>query len=286
MSTWNIIESLLSEELQYRGDTFVSYSDLVKLFVGNPPKSPGFTGQRPDPKGGVATGNYTFDPSILALGDAKKGDINAWWDELDTALARATTASSKEIGAGMGSGGTMTKGTYGNAGAMMKMAPVQPHHNDRLGSTMDRYDVILVADVDMKMNRRGIMVPVATLKRVAWAPSMGTQEERAARLQGLLSGRSAELPRRPQPHRPVMSKDDQERQAAQAKRDAERYGGGSADDEDRPKLGARGGAATNQSFRDKVAKMNKDYEPTYSRASQRKPDEEDALFWTPGKKRS
>jgi hypothetical protein len=171
----------------------------------------------------------------------------------------------------------MTKGTYGNAGARMQMAPVQPHHNDRLGSTMDRYDVIIVADVDMQMNRKGIMVPVATMKRVAWAPSMGSQQEREARLQAALAGRPIDVPRRPQPERPDWSKSDQERQAIQARRDAERYGGGS-DDEDKPKLGARGGAATNQSFRDKLAKHNAEYQPQRKRPSSEPPDDDEVLF--------
>lgn len=195
MSTWKRLNEILSEEKKFRGDTFVNYSDLAKLIAAVIP-----SGGPPDRNGGVEFGDYKFDPNILALGDSPKGDVMAWQDDIGSALARATTDSAKQIQGG-GMGGTMTKGNWGGK-VGMQYAPRRPHHNDRLGSNMDRYDVIIVADIDLVMNRKGVAVPVGTLRRVAWAPSMGDQAEREARLQALLSGRQVTLPRRPQPERP------------------------------------------------------------------------------------
>jgi hypothetical protein len=274
--TWQLIESILSEDKKFRGDTFVTYSDLAKL-LGAMKKPP------PDKNGGVEFGNYQFDPTILALGDSPKGDIMSWHDDIGDALARATTDSAKQIGGG-GMGGTMTKGNWGGK-TQMSYAPKRPHHNDRLGSGMDRYDVVMVADIEMVMNRKGMSRPVATLRRIAWAPAMGDQAAREERLQGLLSGRKAELPRRPMADRPVLSRDDQEHQADLMRKASERDAVARKDaGELEPKLGGRGGSASNQSFKDKLAKMNKEYEPG-SHRRERPTDPEDALFWTPEKPR-
>lgn len=258
MKTWKRIVEILSEDKQYRGDTFVSLGDLRKLG--------GKAGFTPDPQGGFANVNYPFLPDFLNLGDTK-ATMGGWYEELDTALVNATTASAKEISAGMGSGGLMTKGNYGGK-VQNSPAPKQPHHNDRLGSTMDRYDVIIVADFDARMNKKGMMVPHTVMKRIAWAPSMGSQEERAARLQSLLAGRPIDLPRRAQGERPTRTSDDEENDRKKLAMAAALQGSSDGgDDDENPKLGGRGGGATNSDFAARLAKMNKDYKAPPQRSS-------------------
>jgi hypothetical protein len=205
MTAWkHLREFVLAEDRQYRGDTFVKFRDLERLFIGHPERRDGLTGRPPDPNGGVVVPPrpYEFDPSILSLGD-RSTTSGGWYDDLDTALAFATSQSDKEIQTGTAQGGTVVKKSYGGK-VSMQNAPIRAFHNDRLGSSMDRYDVVIVADFDHRMNRKGVMVPSVTIKRLAWAPSMGSAEERKARLQALLSGqRSQQLPRRPQPDRPI-----------------------------------------------------------------------------------
>lgn len=284
MGVWTLIESILSEDKKFRGDSFVTYADLVKLFVAiKGPKGP-----PPDKNGGAEFGKYKFDPNILALGDSPRGDVFAWQDDLEMALARATTDSAKQI-QGVGAGGTMTKGNWG-AKVGMQYAPRTPHHNDRLGSGMDRYDVLMVADIDFVMNSKGMRHPVGILRRIAWAPSMGSQGEREERLQALLAGRQISLPRRPMADRPTWSKDDQERQDDLVRKAAERDAAARADAgdlDDKPNLGSttKGGSASNQAFRDKLAKHNAQFQPTGSPVPKQRPtDPEDALFWIPKKK--
>lgn len=279
---WNLIESILSEDKKFRGDTFVTYADVAKLVHAVSKKAA-------DKKGGTVFGDLEFDPNILALGDSPKGDIAAWTDDMGDALAKATTDSAKQIQGG-GMGGTMTKGNWGGKVAM-SYAPRRPHHNDRLGSGMDRYDVLIVADIEWTITKRGNRVPVGTIRRVAWSPSIGTQEERAQRLQGLMAGRQPEPPRRPMADRPGISKDDEKRWSAQAMRrnDADVAASdprsvATPSDAEPPAPTGGGGLATNQSFKDRLAKLNKSYEPSYSKRHQKPTDPEDALFWTPDKK--
>lgn len=270
MVTWKNLKRMLGESRQFRGDSFVPFKELQQLFAAA--KLP-----QPDPSGGMVTGNYAFDPTVLALGDAKQGNLDAWHDEMDAAVARASTDSAKQIG-GHGAGGTMTKGTYGNAGARMSMAPRNPHHNDRLGSTMDRYDVVISADIDYRINKKGKVVPTGMLKRIAWAPSMGDTQQRGDRLVDLMSGKGVgELPRRPQASRPGISKDDEKRWADQAARKK------AADDAaSEPSIGGGddvkpmgGGSASNSDFAQRLAKHNAQYKA----GPQRKPDDDEI---TPG----
>lgn len=257
MGSWKTLKNMLGEARQFRGDSFVTFKDLQKLFAAAklPP---------PDPNGGMAMGNFSFDPEVLALGDAKEGNLDAWHDDIDAAVARASTDSAKAIG-GHSAGGMMTKGTYGNAGAQMSRAPNNPHHNDRIGSTMDRYDVVISADIDYRINKRGLIVPTGVLKKVAWSPSMGDSQQRGDRLVALMSGKAASaLPRRPQPDRPTLSKDDEkrwaDRVAAQQARDAS--------DSEKPSLGQRGAPSatdTSSDFAKRLAKRNADFKPSPQR---------------------
>ena len=190
MTTWKLIEALLREDRKFRGDTFVSFKDLQKLAA---------TAKfNPDPRGGAAKVQYQFNPEILQLGDARGN----WFDEPGMAMSYATTQSSKEVGAGKGAGGTTVKTNWGGR-VHTQHAPIQPHTNDRLGSTMDRYDVVMTAEFGMRMGKHG-PVPDVVMTRIAWSPSMGSQQEREARLKALLAGQSVQpLARRPQPERPV-----------------------------------------------------------------------------------
>ena len=135
------------------------------------------------------------------------------------------------------------------------------------------------------MNRKGVMVPVGVLRKIAWAPSIGSTQERGDRLQALMAGRGIDLPRRPQPEVPGLSKRDLERQADIQRRARERDAAASAGDDEKPSLGTRGGSATNQGFKDKLARMNRDYQPQGIKPNQKAPDPEDALFWSPDKRK-
>lgn len=270
MATWKTLKTMLGEARQFRGDSFVAFKDIQKLFAAAklPP---------PDPKGGVVSGNFAFDPTVLALGDASKGNLDAWHDDMDAAVARASTDSAKAIG-GHGAGGTMTKGTYGNAGARMSMAPRHGHHNDRIASGMDRYDVVISADIDYRINKRGLVVPTGVMKRIAWAPAMGDSQQRGDRLVGLMSGRETtpELPRRPMADRPGISKDDEKRWAAQV---AKQQAGDTAAS-DKPELGTRGAPSTdsNTDFAKRMAKHNDRFKQNPVRPSRDDDDSGEGLF--------
>lgn len=286
MSTWKkLAEQVLAEDRQYRGDTFIPYSELVRLFVGSD-NNPGITGRPPEKEGGFAVGNYKFDPTILALGDSGRGDLNAWHDDLDTALARASTQSAKELQSGNPQGNHIVKKSYGGR-ISAQSAPLRPHHNSNIASSMDRYDVIIVAEIDQEVNKRGIMRTVGIIKRIAWAPSMGSQEERSQRLEDLLNGQKVDLPRRPQATRPVITGDDEKRWKAQKAQNAKVAGDPSAPEDDAPQAQQPRGpsAASNDAFRARLAKMDADYDGSEARPKHRDPDPEDALFWTPKDKK-
>lgn len=246
MNVWNIIESLLREDRRFRGDTFVSFSDLRKL--GAEAKF------NPDPKGGVARVQYSFDPSIFQLGDSQ----GHWYPEEGPAMAMATTQSSKEVGAGRGSGGTTVKTNWGGR-VHTQHAPVQPHHNDRLGSSMDRYDVVMTAEFGVRTNKKGIAVPEVVLTRIAWTPSIGSQKERESRLSGLMAGRLQSPDRRPQGDRPVPSKRDQERPVP-APQNVPRVGQNvrPTPDDDTPERRPSGGQASSD-FKKRLAAISRGF---------------------------
>jgi len=83
----------------------------------------------------------------------------------------------------------------------------RPPAGNMLGSAMDRYDIMMVGDVTAQTRRNkktgaDEVIEVGMLKRVAYAPSIGSTEERAQRLQDLLAGRSPQPTRRAQPELP------------------------------------------------------------------------------------
>jgi hypothetical protein len=233
----------LSEARMYRGKTDITLADLNRLLQGDEYR-PGITGQPADPKGGMVKCQYEFNPKVW----------NGWVGKPGAALAIASTDSAKTVQTGNPQGGVVHKTNWGGR-VGMTTAPIRPHHNDRLGSTMDVYDVLMVGDVLDEKN--GI------LTQIAWSPAQGTAEERRSRLESLLGGGGPQpLRRRPQGDRPQANKDDEKRwrdQRAAASAGADAASAGS-------QLGQRGGSATNTDFRDMLAKHNAEYQPSADRS--------------------
>lgn len=191
MNSWKILESLLRENKQYRGASSVTMKDINALLVGDP-KRPGITGVPGDPQGGAVDCEHPFSASIW------KG----WYPSRDTALA--TAASDKDVTnqyAGRAQGGTTVKNNWG--GLVHNQAGKARTDFESLPSTMDRYDVYMQGQVN---GDKGVMT------RFVYSPSIGSSEERKARLMALMAGQApAPLSRRPQPERPEPSRQDVER---------------------------------------------------------------------------
>lgn len=181
MSTWKTLLEFvetLSEARRYRGDTDVRLKDLQKLGEE--------IGFEPDSQGGTVRTEYKFTSSVW------KG----WQDKLQTAVAIASTDTKRVVQTGNPQGGTVHKTNWG--GRVVNVpAPIRPHHDDRIGSTMDRYDVLMTADIEETVRPDGKTVETAILRRLTWSPSIGSQEERAKRLMAINNG----LPPPPLPRR-------------------------------------------------------------------------------------
>lgn len=205
--TWKILEALFRESKQYRGDNSVRLVDLEKMLDAIMEK-----GQIQDPgttihkDGGQFSCHYGFDPKIWGK----------WFTSQDLALSMA--AMDKDVTAqyaGRSQGHTVHKTNWGGR---VVNSPGKPRGDfERMPSSMDRYDVIMQGEVGprAKVNSRTgqtTTADVGTLLRVAYSPSIGSTEERKARLLAFLAGDAApELRRRPQPHVPEPSKADVER---------------------------------------------------------------------------
>lgn len=213
--TWQMLEALFRESKQYRGDNSVRLVDLEKLMASIADKGEfkggsgvhlqktdkGFQAHV-DPKGGSISCQYGFDPKIWGK----------WFSSQDLALSMA--AMDKDVTAqyaGRSQGHTVHKTNWG--GRVLN-SPGKPRNDfERLPSAMDRYDVLMQGEVTTKIKRSksGELeeVPVGNLLRIAYSPSIGSTEERKARLLALISGQATpELRRRVQPHIPEPSKDD------------------------------------------------------------------------------
>lgn len=200
MSTWNLLERiLLSEAKQYRGDSGVTFKALTELIQGKGER-PGILGRPPRPEGEAFDCEYNFDPSVWGR----------WYPSMSTAVQIAATGGSQHVGAPQGS--MVVKKNYGGR---ISMPAGKPNSDfEALPSSMDRYDVLMRAEVtsetkpDMKTKSMKV-VARGVLLRMAYAPSIGRAEERAARLQAMMNGQAPPpLSRRPQPHRPEPSKQD------------------------------------------------------------------------------
>jgi hypothetical protein len=222
----------LSEGTQYRGVSDMRLKDLEELGDA--------IGINIDPKGGTARVEYKFKPHIMP----------GWQDKPGAALAIATTDTKRQVQTGNAQGGTVHKTNWGGTVANVP-APIRRHPNDHMGSTMDRYDVIIVADTD-----NGVM------SRLAWSPGIGSSEERRSRLEMLMAGRQPPpLSRRPQGDLPVFGGHaDDARQHAPAAVQVPRIGHNarpSHDDDGAPRPQAQGGGRASSDFKQRLAKISR-----------------------------
>jgi hypothetical protein len=205
-SAWKLLERLIREAgegVQFRGITGWRYKDLSKLLAGDgSDHNPGLTpGEPPEQNGGMVAGdNYEFD--------ADRGWTG--WGALGPALAIASTDKAGENHHGKAQGDKMFKTTWGQKAVAQ---PGKPRTDfERLPSAMDRYDVLMSARIVTTLNRKGEPRKEGQLIRLAYSPSIGSQEERAARLKALFDGKQpSQLLKRPQPHVPEPIKPDPEK---------------------------------------------------------------------------
>ena len=185
---WNIVESLLSEVKQYRGEHDVRYKDLHRLIKGNE-QNPGMDGGVLDPKGAAFDTNYKFNPQVW----------KDWTTDIRLAIGLNTSSGDQHHGAPQG--GQMNKQNYG--GRVSFDAGKARTDFERQPSAMDKYDLVMIGDITKVTNKKGIPVEKGIVTRVAYSPAIGSSDERQARLTALLSGQQApELKRRPQPEVP------------------------------------------------------------------------------------
>lgn len=215
MSAWDLLESLLREEKMYRGETMVRMKDLRALFkklAGDPEKGdkpassdPQVKGE-PSPEGGSVVCSYAVDPRVWGR----------WSPSLDFAKILAGTDKKDTQFQGQPYGGTVMKRNYGGR-VTYQPGPSNADKSPQGGSSMDRYDVLMVADIRGAAEQgkplnwppgQKIGMPTIIVQKIVWSPAIGTSDERQGRLQALLSGqRAAPLARRPQPELPVPPPD-------------------------------------------------------------------------------
>lgn len=200
---------VLPEEKMYRGETNVRLQDIQSLFdaLKGDEKDGPFTddpkvlsGGTPNPEGDVVNAQYPVDSRVWGR----------WSRTPDMAAIFGTTKDEPHPGAPRG--GTVMKRSYGGR---VFYAPGKPStDHERFGSAMDRYDVMMLGDVEDAPigHERGVTkFPTSgkpqgniVVHKIAWSPAIGSTEERQGRLKGLLMGGSASpLRRRPQPHQPT-----------------------------------------------------------------------------------
>jgi hypothetical protein len=197
---WEQLRRLvLGEARKYRGETDVRLQDLQKLVDAVASKAAGAPtkGEPLKPQGGAFDTDWQFNPEIW----------KNWRDRPGEAMVFASTDSKRDVPTvGAPQGGTVMKRNYGGR-VFYQPGQARPPANDRLGSAMDRYDVIMVGDVTptVRRNRRTgaeETIDVGSLRRVAYAPSIGSPDERRQRLEDLLAGRTPVATRRAQPEVP------------------------------------------------------------------------------------
>lgn len=202
MGAWKILERLLRENKQYRGDTGITFKDINALMQGSE-YNPGVTGQPANPKGDAVDCNYKFDPAIWGK----------WYPSPDPALTMASTdKDTTNQHAGKSQGGMTFKTNWGQK--VVNVPGKARGDFERLPSSMDRYDIMMQGEVGDKphVNKRtGVTTvkKVGILTRVAYAPSIGSADERRARLKAMMAGQDpGPLTRRPQPDRPEPTRHD------------------------------------------------------------------------------
>lgn len=219
MSIWKqLVEFLgrhvLAEERMYRGETAVRMKDIHALFAELTKKKASQDpklGAGPNPDGDAILVQYTADGRVWGR----------WSPSIDFAKILGGTDSRSVAGqhSGAPQGGTVMKRNYGGR-VIYQPGKVRGDH-ERLGSAMDRYDVLMVAEVsggafstrgniNIPAGTKGDQLPKIVVRKIAWSPAIGSSEERQARLQALISGGQVpELPRRPQPEIPEPPVDSQ-----------------------------------------------------------------------------
>lgn len=198
MKTWNLLENLIIETHQYRGDTDVRFKDIETLVAEINNKKSLKYGKDLNPDGGLVVCQYKFDPTIW-----KK-----WFPSKDQALAMASTdKDTVNQHAGRSQGGTTMKTTW--SGRVVNMPGRARRDFEMLSSAFDKYDIIMHGDIKEetsldKKNKKVITKEAGILYKFAYSPSMGSTEERKMRLMMLLNGQKpSPLHRRPQHELPV-----------------------------------------------------------------------------------
>ncbi len=231
MNTWHkLIESFrtLKEEKMFRGETNVRMKDIRALFddlrdkgASSDPK----LGRDPNVEGDSIVCQYQVDPRVWAR----------WSRSLNFAGIFASTTKDQNVGKAQGH--TTVKVNYGGR-VLDEPGKIRTDH-ERMPSSMDRYDVIMVADVagaqvpqsghvNFTGTRpaKGSKGPGITVTKVAWSPAIGSAEERQARIEALLTGAKASpLARRPQPELPELPKAQTDRATQTHAPDNVRQGG-------------------------------------------------------------
>lgn len=143
---------------EFRGASGLRLKDLQKL-------ASECKGGTVNPDGGVVKCKFAFDRTV-------PGGWKAWYKDIKPALTNATTGDLNQYaGAPVGTHAVKT-----NYSGRVSFDKGKPNSNfERLPSSMDKYDVLMVSSNDV-------------LKKFAYSPSIGNANERAERLKALLSG--------------------------------------------------------------------------------------------------
>lgn len=187
MRAWKILEALIREAKQYRGDSGWTLKQLNDLMQGSEHR-PGVTGRPANREGEVVDADYKFDPSIWGK----------WYPAIEPALTMAST-DKDVVGqyAGRSQGSMSFKTTWGQR--VVNLPGKARSDFERLPSAMDTYDVLMQGEVGKDAKGR----PVGFLKRIAYTPAIGSSDERRDRIQAMMAGSSVgPLKRRVQPDRP------------------------------------------------------------------------------------
>jgi len=245
-NTWGALREalLLIEAAEYRGVSGWTFENLISLFsnIIDPDHSMEKGERRRKalmqlkPAGGAIDCAYDFD---------RKG-WGGWQSNPNSALAKAATDTARVSQyPGTPRGGTVMKRSYG--GRVVYQPGRRDQSHEMRPSAMDTYDVLMRAEGDV-------------MTRIAWAPSQGRFEERAARLEDLMAGRDPlALRHRPQPEKPEPQEPETPLPPAQpVPRVGQNVRRASEDEPERP-TGAGGGR--NTGFSAKLAKHDREYVP-------------------------
>jgi hypothetical protein len=275
---WGSLRSLFNESKQYRGDSGISIHKIEKLVDEMSKEGSLRSDPEIDPEGGYFDCDYHFEPKIWGK----------WFPSQDKALAvAATDKDAVDQHAGRSQGGTTMKTTWGQR--VVHMPGRARKDFEMAPSAWDTYDVLMQGEVVEVFSKKGGEKSMnGTLLRVAYSPAIGSSEDRKARLVALMAGKTPlPLPRRPQPDNPNQprnrkSDDEVIRQQIRSSSDDEDEDG---DGGSKPVLDRSGGSASNQGYKDRLNRHDREYVPTTPRnpdernkARNSVPDDDDVLF--------